>query len=491
MKKIYLPLLLLLIFITGACSKDDDVANTLETEKIDPAEIEVERFIFRAMDDWYLYEAEVPELSSGFFASTDEKNQYLASFDAPKDLFEDLQASHDRFSFMWDDYEELEKMLYSGVEKSTGMVYGLRRIGDTDDVMGIVRYVLQGTSAEQEGVLRGDAFKEINGQQLTVHNYRDLLSLDSFTLTIADIEGEAISNTNRTANLVKQELTENPVYMTAVYEIEGQKIGYLLYNGFTLDFDPQLNEAFGQLKAEGIQHLIVDLRYNGGGSVETAVDLASMITGQYNEKLFGQVMMNKKWQSVYETQAPEQLQYKFNTKIHTGESINSLGLDEVYVIATSSSASASELLINGLNAYINVIHVGEFTAGKFQGSRTLYDSNDIFFSKENVNPSHKYAIQPLITKLANAHGVTEFKDGLEPDIAVSEDLGNYGPLGDPSETLLKAAINNILQKSQEQASDFSKRAQQKFKFFGGSDMFKPTYQRMYIKEIPLDIQELK
>lgn len=489
MKRLFLPLMLTL-FLTAACSQDDDAVNK-ETEKIDPAQIEVERYIFRAMDDWYLYEAEVPELGDDFFASTEKKYEYLAKSNTPQTLFEDLQASHDNFSFMWDDYEELEKLLYSGIEKSTGMVYGLGRINSTDDVFGIVYYVLPGTSAEQEGVLRGDAFIEIDGQKLTVNNYRELLSLDSFTLTIAEIAGETINNTDRSANLVNQELTENPVYMTSVFEIEGQKIGYLLYNGFTLDFDPQLNEAFGELKSQGIDHLILDLRYNGGGSVGTAIDLAAMITGQFKEQLFAQVMLNEKWQSIYEAEAPQHLQYKFDTEIHTGESINSLGLNKVYVIATKRSASASELVINGLNAYIDVVHVGEYTAGKFQGSRTLYDSNDAFFSKENVNPNHKYAIQPLITKFANANGVTDFADGLQPDISASEDISNYGPLGDPSETLIKAAINDIFGNSQEQASDFTKNAQQKFKIFGGSDMFKPTYQRMYINDIPLDLKELQ
>lgn len=484
MKKLILPLLLL-IFFTGACSKDDDVAEPQEnTENIDPAEIEVERFIYRAMDDWYLYEAEVPELGEGYFSSLEKRNEYLASFDTPQALFDDLQASHDRFSFMWNDYEELEKLLYSGIEKSTGMVYGLGRINGTDDVFGIVYYVLPGTSAEERGVLRGDAFKEINGQKLTVSNYRSLLGMDSYTLTIADIEGGKITNTDRKVELVNQELAENPVYMTSVFEIEGQKIGYLLYNGFTMDFDPKLNEAFGNLKAEAIDHLILDLRYNSGGSVGTAIDLASMITGQFNGELLAQTMLNEKWQKIYEKEAPEALEYRFNSTIHTGEAINSLNLDQVYVIATKKSASASELLINGLNAYIDVVHVGENTAGKFQGSRTLYDSNNMFFSKKDVNPNHKYAVQPLITKFANAHGVTDFVNGLQPDIEASENINDYGPLGDPSEILVNTAVNHILGYKQAQDSKM-KTYQDDFTIFGGSDMFKPTYQRMYINEFPV------
>lgn len=480
MKKLFVPLLLI-AFLAASCSKEDEPVDRSEEKNI-----EVESFIFRAMEDWYLYEAEIPQFESGYFSDYEAKKNYLASFETPESLFEALQASHDRFSFMWDDYEELEKLLYSGIDKSTGMIYGLGRIGDSDNVFGIVYYVLPGTSAEQEGVLRGDAFQEINGTKLTVDNYKSLLGEDSFTLTIAEINNNTITNTDRTANLVQSEIAENPVYMTSIIEQDGQRIGYLLYNGFTMDFDPQLNDAFAYFKSEGINHLIVDLRYNSGGSIETAVDLAAMITGQYEEKVFAQTMLNEKWQQIYETQAPEQLKYRFNAKISNDESINSLMLNKVYVIATKKSASASELLINGLRPYVTVVQVGESTAGKFQGSRTLYDSTDEFFQKKNVNPNHTYALQPLITKVANSQGTTDYRDGLAPDISASENINDYGPLGDPSEVLLQAAINDILGLPQQEVSAEAKAAESKFKVFGGSDMGHPTYQRMYLQSRPIN-----
>ncbi len=480
MKKLFMPLFLFGIFFTS-CSKDEI------KEEIDlGTREEVDLFIHSAMADWYLYENEVPELQEGFFENTQKKNEFFANFESPEKLFGNLKASHDKFSFMWDDYTELEKLLYSGIEKTTGMIYAWGPLGDGNDVFVITRYVLPNSSADQAGIKRGDIFLEVDGQQLTRSNYRDLLSQNSFSISYAEVNDGSLGLNGQTALLAGSELAENPVHLAKVIEHEGLNIGYLMYNGFTSDFDPQLNEAFGYFKSEGIDELIIDLRYNGGGSVETASDLASMITGDFQGELLAKMMMNEKWKTIYEKEAPEYINFRFNNKIHTGEEINSLNLGKVYVIATFGSASASELLINGLDPYIEVVHVGSKTAGKYQSSRTLYDSDHVMFAKQNVNPDHTYALQPLISKLANVDGRSDYAEGLTPDISAAEGL-NYLPLGDPQEPMLKVALNAISGGGQEEqaSSSFKKRIDDRYKIEGDSEMFSPTYQRMYTNEIPL------
>ncbi|MEZ4782228.1 MAG: S41 family peptidase, partial [Flavobacteriaceae bacterium] len=115
--------------------------------------------------------------------------------------------------------------------------------------------------------------------------------------------------------------------------------------------------------------------------------------------------------------------------------------DKVYVLTTGDSASASEMLVNALNPYINVVQIGTTTEGKFQGSVTLYDSED--FGREGANPNHTYAMQPLVVKYANASGFTDFVSGLTPDIVLSENPQNYGVLGDENEPLLARALLEI------------------------------------------------
>ena len=190
---------------------------------------------------------------------------------------------------------------------------------------------------------------------------------------------------------------------------------------------------------------------------------------------------NAEYQAYFESEAPERLLNNFNTTLKSGESLNSLNLSRVYVITTGRSASASELVINGLNPYIDVVQVGETTTGKFQASVTLYDSPN--FGRQNANSSHTYAIQPLVLKSVNSAGVSDYINGLAPDIAVSENFRNLGVLGDVSEPMLNVAVNAVIGNRISIDNDF-----QKYKFVGESTMKDLNYQRMYIDKVPTFIE---
>lgn len=498
MKKLFMPLFLFGIFFTS-CSKDDVTEEKKEVEIENPGEelnLEVEQFIYRGMNDIYLYKSEVPALADNYFSNETARDEYLAGFETPEVLYEALQASHDKFSFMTRDYVALTKQLQGGIAKTTGMDYQLHLFSNSsDEIFGYVRYVVPGSSADQEGVKRGDFFTEIDGQQLTVGNYSSFFSRDFYSLRIAKLEGSEIVQTEKIADLANVEGSENPVLISKVIETEGKRIGYLMYNSFTPSFDAELNAAFADLKSQNITHLVLDLRYNSGGNGETAKDLASMITGQFNGQVMMKYQFNEDYQAFYEANYPESIIQRFNDKIRTGEMINSLNLDRVYVLTTKRSASASEFVLNGLDPYIDVVQIGDYTSGKFQGSYTLHDSPNFSLTDDkgnmHVNPNHKFAIQPLVLKYANVNGVSDFHNGLEPDIRVVENLGNLGILGDPSETLLKAAINAILGKSQETATSIQKRMMMgEFKFVGEGKMFTPGYQKLLIEDLPmLDAKE--
>ena len=257
-----------------------------------------------------------------------------------------------------------------------------------------------------------------------------------------------------------------------------------MYNSFIANFDGELNAAFAELKSQGVSELVLDLRYNGGGNVQTAIDLASMITGQFNGKVFLQEQWNEDYQAYFEANDPERLTQRFNTTISNGEAINSLNLSRVYVLTTESTASASELIINNLEPYIDVVQIGEVTTGKFQASVTLYDSDD-FTKDSSLNKNHKYALQPLVLKSANALGKSDYVNGLKPDFEISENLNNLGTLGDPNEPFLKAALNNIQGIAIEASPTAAqKRAESNYKIIGNGNMFQPDYQRMYLDKVP-------
>ncbi len=461
MKKKILLLLIAIVPLFTACFEDNDDNIQIASE------LDIKNFIYRGLNYFYLYKADTPELANDAFTDQNELNSFLNSYDSPESLFDYLKSSQDRFSLLVDDYIELENAL-DGITKNHGMEFGLVFYPDgSDNIFGYARYILPGSDADTKGLERGIIFNTINGQQLNESNYSDLIAPEVYTIGLATIEGESISSTGESIELIKQEYTENPIFISETLTIEGQKVGYLMYNAFTRDFDPQLNAAFSQFQADGINNLVLDLRYNGGGSVETAIDLSSMITGQFN----GQLFVNEEWNEDRQTEyaAPK----LFNNEIHTGEGINSLNLNQVYVITTGRSASASELVINGLDPYITVTQVGGTTTGKFQASFLLYDAPAPNFSRNQANPGHTYAMLPLVFKTINANGFTDYVDGLDPEIEKLEDYANLGVLGNVNEPLLAAALNDIFPSPQPQP-----RNNIQFEEISESKALLPTYQLM-------------
>lgn len=460
--KIRIYILLLTISLSfSSCFEDND-------DKIHPAStLDIQNFIHRGLNYYYLYKADHGRLADDAFEDQKAKERYFGRFDSPEALFDELKSNQDRFSQLFDDYTVIENAL-GGVSMSNGMEYGLVTYPDNSgNVFGYVRYVLPNTDAETIGLKRGDIFTAVNGTQLTENNYGALLSNDSYSINLATYDGNAFVPTGEQVQLNKIQYDENPVFISRTLDINGQKVGYLMYTSFTLRYDSQLNDAFARFKADGISDLVLDLRYNGGGAVETATDLASMITGQFN----GDVFYKEYWNA--DRQNDNAKDGLFDNQISNGSPINSLNLSKVYILTTKRTASASELVINGLNPYINTVQVGDQTTGKFQASFLLYDAPAPLFSRQQASISHKYVMLPLVFKTANKAGHTDFVDGLSPDIELKENYFNLGELGSPEEPLLAAALSDIFGLPRDSHQDF-----QNFIEISGSEAHSPLHEIM-------------
>jgi C-terminal processing protease CtpA/Prc len=270
------------------------------------------------------------------------------------------------------------------------------------------------------------------------------------------------------------------VLVNTVIESGAHKIGYLMYNGFYPGYESQLNTAFAQLESQGITDLVLDLRYNSGGSIATATRLASMITGQFTGQLFAKEQWNDKAQAYFESTNPANLRNDFTDELGNNAPINSLNLNKVYVLTSKSTASASELVINGLAPYIDVVQIGDFTTGKNVGSITLYDSAD--FGRNGRNPNHRYAMQPIVLKIVNKDGFGDYLDGLPPDYTLLENLGNLDVLGNPSEPLLSTAIGQITADGRK----IKQSPEKIFKHFKDSKSLDNLRDQMYVENFDKD-----
>jgi len=464
MVKKFISLLILSLFIVSAinCTKDDLAV---------PDELQLNDFVWKGMNLYYLWQADVPNLADNRFGNQDELNGFLATFSSPTTLFNSLRTdpSIDRFSVIYSNYTVLEGIL-SGNTTDTGMDYGLKyKSGSTTDIFGWVRYILPNSDAATKNIHRGDLFYAINGTPLTIGNYQSLLANSTFTVNLANYDNGNITPNGQSVTLTKTAVAENPVFTTNVIQQGTNKIGYLMYNGFYTAYESHLNAAFAQFQSQGITHLILDLRYNSGGSVATATRLASMITGQFN----GQIFAYQQWNAKLQSSANASNNY-FTTTLSNGNAINSLNLSKVYVLTSRSTASASELVLNGLKPYVQVVQIGDKTTGKNVGSVTLYDSPT--FTSQNRNPNHKYAMQPIVLKIANANGFSDYQTGLVSDYLFLEDYGNLGVLGNPTEPLLNQALTVI-----SNGGRLSQQNVKVFEHFSDSKSIEPLRSEMYVE----------
>lgn len=452
MKSIYK--LSLLLTLSGFMLQSCDDMN----DKPIPTEIQIHDFVWKGLNTYYLWQADVANLSDTRFSGRDDLNNFLYNYPQPEQLFQNLlyrpislypQNPVDRFSVIFSDYSVLEGIL-SGTTASTGLDYGLKRkAGSSTSIFGWVHYILPGSSASTADIHRGDIFYAVDGIPLVddaaahTNNWSQLLNGNTtITLNLADYDNGNITPNGRSVTLTKTNFSENPVLINTVINSGTHKIGYMVYNGFYPNYEQQLNNAFGDLKAQGITDFVLDLRYNSGGSVSTATKLASMITGQFTSRVFAKQQWNAKAEAYFNATNPSQLYNYFTNTLNGSTPINSLNLTKIYILTSHGTASASELVINGLVPYINVVQIGDVTTGKNVGSVTLYDSQT--YNKVNVNPNHRYAMQPLVLKTANRDGFGEYQNGLPPTYPLVEDFANLGVLGNTDEPLLSTAIGHII-----------------------------------------------
>ena len=350
----------------------------------------------------------------------------------------------DRWTQMTDDYDTFVKSI-EGVSTTYGYEFTLYHTDTTNQHVAVaVTLVYNDSPAARAGLKRGDLIVKADGNPIPTEQYVSIVKEKLMNSAHCEIG----LGDGRTLTMNSVEMYCNPVHIA-------KEVGYLHFTSFTLAACPDLINVCKDFKAQGVSELILDLRYNGGGYVQTEEVMASMfapvavvssgtvfMTEVYNDKL------TEAW-GEDETITYFRNSFKINgTTYDTAEA--NIGLSKIYAIMTGGSASASEALVCGLKPFVDLEIIGEQSYGKYctgyilEGAKWYDDIKKSLSSTEYKN-GMKYAanwgIYVMIGRYADRDGNTGcMPDGFTPDHEVRDNPLDGHQLGDPEETMLKAAL---------------------------------------------------
>lgn len=393
----------------AACSSDDDDLTPSEQDNQD---------LFSYLQTDYFWNRELP-------SSIDP-----SSWATMPEAMDGLRAADDRFSFVMtaEQYQDYVASVFFG--------YGFSHQYDEEKGGLLIRYAFDKGSAYEAGLRRGDVITEVAGTKIVdaMAQEMDLSDLfgpneDGYTVDVTFTSSDGAGNTEIIeTQFTKSAIVANTVMATQVKTLAtstgSKKVGYLVFDSFKESSEQELEAAFDELAAQNVEELILDLRYNSGGRISIAQQLSEQIAGQnVDNQVFLQYVHNDLLSSNNRT--------VYFSPVGGREHLD---LDRVFVLTTEGTCSASELVINALDPFIDVVVIGDETCGKPIG---MYPAE--------INDWVVFAIN---FQTQNAVGFGDYFNGLPVDCSLDETIP--GDWGDESEALLAEAIYYL---ENEQCSD--------------------------------------
>jgi carboxyl-terminal processing protease len=397
MKKL-LILIFILPLVLDSCTKDNitPVTNTtIVTAARDT--------LFNLLNRYYLWYNEIPpSLVPGDY----------------KDPYELLEAARYKFRDRWSFVEDYNSFMASmeGTFVGHGIRIGLDPANNARIVM-----IYKNSPLYPYKVRRGWILKKINGIEVApILISRDGAAYNNlFGPSTAGYQNSFLFTTPRgndtTILSPKASFTVNSVTYYDTLELKTGRTGYLVFDEFITPSSNELRTAFAFFKSNNIRDLILDLRYNSGGILSVAGELASFISGKTTSDVLVKQQYNDK-NSYY------------NSPMFFPTVASPLNMTRLIVITTRETASASEVIINGLSPYLNVVTLGDTTNGKPTGMNVWTFSS-------------KYVFAPVTFKLVNKLDFGDFYEGFIPGKYVSDDITH--DFGDRNEYCLREAIRYI------------------------------------------------
>ncbi len=418
-------IILSVLIFAYSCGNDEPLPvpePPIETDEISADTLAINQWIDENMSLYYLWNNRMPDID------------YTKENDPEAYFYKLLYTGEDKWSWITDDYQALNAE-FSGSPVTMGYDPSFFLFSEGSGVFIVVNYVYPNSPAEDAGLKRGDIILSIDNTDLDTINYYDLYSGDAYSVQLGEVSGNSIGRSGVSMDLTASVISNDPAIYHQIITEGDKKIGYLVYvefvAGSTNQFLASLDNIFTEFNTAGITDLIVDLRFNPGGEITAASYLASAIA-PVNVSANQEVLVNMKYNTdlqyyleAHSSEYESSLSYRFTNNV-----VNA-NMDRVYFLTTNGTASASELLISGLKPYMDVVHIGEATYGKYTGAWVMPDDDE------------KWAMVPIVMKYANIDGYTDFKNGLTPDYVMEYNPLVAVPFGDTSDPMLAQAINLI------------------------------------------------
>jgi len=407
-----------------ACKKNkDEIPATppppppADTTTALPAAVLKDSIIYYSRDV-YLWNKQIPaDFNAQSFAGPEE----LMTGIRPYSIEPGFANAVDRWSFAikktdWDNLSSGMNLLVQDDSASQGD-FGMTVFFRTESDLR-VRLVEPNSPAGKAGIHRGWQVIKINGSSNITTNNADFIIKNIYESTATSVTFKKPDASIETIALTEGHYTEKPVYLDTVYTIGSKKIGYLVFNSFLGDeakVGTEFQRVFTNFTKQSVNDVVVDLRYNGGGYVSIQQKLADYLVSTAAN---GGVMMKQQYND-------SNKQYNETTYFRK---IGTLNMNRIYFIVSSSTASASELLINNLKPYMDVRLVGpQHTHGKPVG----------FFPI----PVGDWYIFPVSFRSVNKNNEGNYFDGLPVTNKVADGLDK--DWGDVTEASLASVIRNI------------------------------------------------
>lgn len=374
-------------------------------------------WMYETMQQYYLFHEDLPDV-------TDEKS----FFKSPEDFLSQVISSKDQKNGTY--FSHIDSV-YSGTSRAVSSSYpnfgfeaALIRTESGDYAIHVL-YTQANSPAEEAGLKRGDWIIAADGQKISSEGYSRYVSQPSqaYRFTLGALNGASFDTLTTVQMPSPSYVVQKSILTHKVLTVGNRKAGYVVYNEFAANDTEEWKTLLTDFANEGINDIILDLRYNPGGYVSTAVDLGSMLAPT---TAIGQIFLKMTYNNVLNR--TEELPIE-------DEGIN-LAYDNLYVISTGNTASASEIIINCLRPYMNgrMYQVGEATYGK-----NVAQTN---FTNEQY-PLLEFWLTTCY--LSNAEDYYEYYDsGLTPDYNATESLsGTIVDFGEETDALLSPVLTHI------------------------------------------------